>query len=233
MLQTHSIILWARPTVEDFEDTVTKAHRLLLALQAFGPEISANYKKVRRKKDARPFVLTRENLAEIINDGVNSSNNKALGSTFGFFSSLNNNDASGILLSIGVSSPKFYNTFSVSLPPSLPVYSNTAINQRLVATFKQCITIFDPFWGCVRNRINSNRYNGFFQNNFPTTVHWLNYFGNDIVEKIGEEKLKAAPLKKVEKYYKGYFIKLKEMPINDDIPEDIVLQQKANQYFRF
>ncbi len=232
MLQTHSMILWARPAVEDFETTVTKVHQLLLALQAFGPEISANYKTVRRKKDARPFVLSKETLIELIKAKAVSSNMDDLGYRISFFSSLNDNDAAGIGLTVGVSSPKFYNTFIINLPQSLPVYSNIEINQRLVATFKQCITIFDPFWGCVSNHVNSNRYNSHFHNDLPVTIHWLNYFGNDIVERIGEEKIKAAPLKTVERHHNGYFLELKDMPIDDEVEADIKLQTTANNYFQ-
>ncbi len=232
MIQKHSFILWAKPIQEDFEITVNKVYQLLLALRDFGPELSPKYKTVRRKKDARPFIISREALAEIIKKKIDSSDMKDLGCHFGFFSSLNDNAAAGIGLSVGICYPKFNNCFSVNLPLSLPIYESAEVDEKLIETFKQCIIIFDPFWACISNHVNTSRYSGYFQDELPTTLHWVNYLDKDIVEKIGEEKLKAAPVGLVKKFNEGYFIKLKEMPIDDKATEDIVLQQRANQYFQ-
>jgi len=103
--------------------------------------------------------------------------------------------------------------------------------EKLILLFKECITVFEPFWGGISNSLNIRRYDGYWGDILPTTIHWVNYFGNQVSEALGEAKILSSPTYFKEKYNSGYFVLLKEEPINDESEEDLDLQQKANIHF--
>lgn len=63
-----------------------------------------------------------------------------------------------------------------------------------------------------------------------TAIHWVNYFGSDVSKTLGDAKITSSPTYTKEKFHSGYFIVLKDGPINDEIEDDINIQQKANKH---
>ncbi len=233
MIQEHSIILWADAVKEDFHQSLNKAYKLLLALKEFGPELSPNYITAKRKKEAKKFDLSLDILKEQLKKGVNKEGNTVfpdLGYRISFFSSLKDDDSAGISISVGVSNPRFKNSFVVELPLSLPIYTSNEVRSKLVLLFKECITVFEPFWGCISNSVNIRRYDGYWGDKLPTTIHWVNYFGSQVSEELGESKILSSPYIN-EKFHSGALVLLKDEPINDEFEEDVKIQQKANIYF--
>lgn len=234
MLQTHTLILWADAYEADFEESLEKTYTLLKLLKESGLGLDPKYLPAMRKKDAKTFELTKTSLAELLRKGVHKEGKVVfpdLGYRTHFFSSFNDNDSAGIMLGVGVSNPRFYNTCVVELPISLKIYDEHTI-ERLMTLFKKSIVVFDPFWGCIGNSVNSRRYGGYYGDELPITVHWINYFGSRLSKFYGDKMIVSAPVYSAEKFHKGYFIELKEKPINDDVKEDIALQQQANKYFK-
>ena len=104
----------------------------------------------------------------------------------------------------------------------------------MLGLFSQVLTcLFEPFWGCIGNSININRSDGYWNNSLPTAVHWVNYFGYDVIKHVGVQKIEKANVETIEKLGKGYFIKLKKTPIDDELEKDLILQVNANKYFKF
>ena len=236
MLQVHSMILWAPARDEDFDLVAERAYAILMALKEFGTELSPNYLKVMRKKDAKPIELTLEIFKDILRKNINKEGKTEfadLGYTVGFFSSLINKDAAGMSMTVGVTNPNFNNTLVVNASQTLPVYIDTVIAENLVSTFRKCVEIFEPFWGSIVNNVNGDRVSRFCNKSLPTTTHWVNFFGSDIINQLGVSRIEQAPVQKVEKLGNGYFVRLKEFPINDECEEDIKIQMKANSYFGF
>lgn len=234
MFQTHAIILWAEAAKEDFQVSLNKAYNLLLALKEFGPELSPNYLPAYRKKDVKKFDLSFDTLQELLKNGVNKEGDTVfpdLGYSVSFFSSLKNNNSAGISISVGTSNPLFKNTFIVDLPLSLPIYESSEVNKKLIKVFKECVKIFYPFWACIGNNVNVERYDGYWGDKLPTAVHWVNYFGSQVTKELGDEKILSSPTYVKEKFHSGYFIQLKEKPINDENEEDVKIQQSANEHF--
>ena len=93
-----------------------------------------------------------------------------------------------------------YNVGFFKMPQILPIYSDTIVREKLVDTFKKCIGVFDPFWGCLGNNINIDRYNGYGSNSLPTTTYWVNYFGKNICTQIGTENIEQAPVENIQKF---------------------------------
>lgn len=52
-----------------------------------------------------------------------------------------------------------------------------------------CVFAYKPFWGCISNRALSRKYGKFLEGNLPTTVHWMNYWSEDIIRAIGMETI--------------------------------------------
>jgi len=68
------------------------------------------------------------------------------------------------------------------------------------------------------------------ENNLPSTVHWLNFSGEDTVNRIGLDKIKQAPFQEVNEVGSDYFLKLKEYPFDDFSSEDVALQVEVNRF---
>lgn len=235
MVQRHSLILWSNANNEDFEISLRKANELLLTLKKFGLELSPNYITAKRKKDAKIFDWSTETLAELLKRGINKEGKiifSDLGYRVSFFSSLKEDDSAAINLLVGVSNPNFTNKFIVNLPLSLPIYDDNQVNERLITVFKECIKILNPFWACIGNSTNLRRYDGYWNEKLPTSIQWVNYFDNEISQMFGENIIKTSPIISKEKFHLGYFLVLKNQPINDDNEKDIILQQKANKHFK-
>ncbi len=235
MIQRHSLILWANPSNEDFHVSLAKANNLLLALKEFGPEIAPNYITSKRKKDALNFDWNANTLEELLKKGINKEGNNQfldLGYRMSFFSSLREDDSASISLLVGASNSCTTNSLIVNLPLTLPVYESSDINDKLISTFKECVEIFDPFWACIGNNVNVRRFDGYWRDDLPTAIHWVNYFGNGICKIFGDKKIESAPTSSIEKFHLGYIVKLKDSPLNDEIEDDIELQKKVNEYFQ-
>lgn len=233
MIQTYSMVLWSRPKQEDFEVSVDKTYKLLSALKEYGAQLSPNYLPARRKKDVKEYFLNYESLKELLKKGVPREGDKIfqdLGCTIGFFSSLNDDDSAGISISIGISNPKFTNAFVLHLPLSLNVF-DSAISEKLIDLFRKSVMIFNPFWGCILNSCNVRRFESLYKNSQPTTVHWVNFWGYEILNRIPENKIiNNTPLYLVERIKgKGYILVLMRKPIDDNSEEDIKVQSEANR----
>ena len=235
MLQRHSLILWANASEEPFEVSLKKAYELLQKLKEFGVELSPNYITAKRKKDAQTFDWRIDTLEELLRKGVNKEGNTVfldLGYRVSFFSSLKEDNSASISLLVGVSNIKFINNFIVNLPLSLSMYDDNQLNERLIEVFKKCIEVFNPFWACIGNSANVRRHDGYWGDKLPKSIQWVNYFNNEISQMLGENAIMTSPVRIKEKFHSGYLLVLKNQPINDDIEEDIILQQRVNNYFK-
>jgi len=54
----------------------------------------------------------------------------------------------------------------------------------------ELVKLFCPYWGCVANLglTNEKKY---VVDEMPTTLHWLNFFSESALKKIGPKKLQA------------------------------------------
>jgi len=234
MVQINTMIFWAEPQNEEINVVIKKAYDTLQLLKEFGTEISPNYLTVLRKKDAKLFEWSYERFVETIEKKIKKRGENSfsdLGYSLSFFSSLIEKDSASIGITFGISDPKFFNTFIVNLPESMEIHDDIELAERISCTFKKCIDVFKPFWGCISNKANSRRYDGYMKDDLPTTTHWMNYWGEGIINRLGFQKFNNVPSFNSENLYGGYFFKLKEFPINDNDPDDILLQKKINEYF--
>lgn len=55
--------------------------------------------------------------------------------------------------------------------------------------FEKLVQTYKPFWGCISNKALSRKYGKFLDGNMPTTVHWMNYWSEDIIGTVGMKKI--------------------------------------------
>lgn len=232
MFQNHSMILWSYPKDEDFEDVVNKIYTMFDTLRQVSPDLFPNYRIGKKKREYIRFTGTYEEIKNILLQGVNKEGIKVF-DDLGYsasFSISNNKDLGTILFTIGVKYPKLKNIFIFNLPTSV-FLGNQYKPSILITIFKKYCEVFEPFWGCISNSDNINCYDGYWKNEKPSTVHWLNYFGESLVQRIGCKKIESAPVAFIEKQNQGYLILLKDSPIENENQKDLELQRKVNTYF--
>lgn len=234
MLQLHTMILWSKPKEKDFENLAKTAYRIMEVLKEFGSEVEPKYLTVNRKKDAVPFEWSYENFRNTLKKGVNKEGDvefPELGYSIDFFSSLESQHSSSIRMKIGNQNSEFVDNLVIQFPK---FYSLEKINQdkdKIKVLFNQCIHLFQPYWGCISNSMNIDRFDNYVKNDKPLTLHWLNYWGEDILRNIPAIKAMSVPVYYTEPIEKGWFIQLKDDPLDDTLEEDVQLQAEANKYY--
>lgn len=189
-----SLILWRHPVQKDWTALTEEGFRLLSVFREAEPDLRPNYLKVYRKKDAVPFSWDLAEFERVLRKGaVNKGNEKLgdLGSRIGFFSSQEDRRCIGYSLYTGNQSPLFVDCLVVNIPETAcdsVLFSQTDIGE----TFRRCIDIFQPFWGCVTE--GPSPVDGYMDDETrrPNGVQWLNVWGPDIVREIGTDVIAQA-----------------------------------------
>ncbi len=166
-------------------------------------------------------------MQELIKKNVNKESNRVfyeLGSSLSFFSSFDDGKSCGISIRISrCIKTDIYNTFVIKLP-----YEHfSGMEGRkgdFEKLFKDLVCAFNPFFGFVANNQNQQIAECYWQNDKPTFLHWMNYFNNDTMHKIGMDKL--IFLSGYEKMQNGYFYKLQDCAIDINNSLHLLRQRK-------
>jgi hypothetical protein len=225
-MQPHTMLLWAEPIKEEFDELIIKSLNILKILEEYGPEISPVY--VRELDKIKKFDLTKEKIKTIFMNNLNKEGDKVFieaGYNIHFFSHIEEKIMTAIYLHIGVTIPFLTNSIIIK-------FSNLfSLSNKASELLKRLLYKFNPFWGCISNDINNMRYDKFIKNNKPTAMHWLNFWGSKLLNELNINNWEDAPIEKYEQINDGYFIQLKKEPIDDENENDLILQQNANRYF--
>lgn len=196
MIQRHSVILWktAYALDEKFERFSEDAYKTLDRLQNYPLELHPNYLVGMSRHNICKFEWNINNFRDELKKGVNKEGNilfEDLGYTLSFFSSIDEEKSCGIKIIAGNKNKKFFNSLILDLPLSFNVYDEkTAL--MVCDLFKELVNSYNPFWGCVSNPVISRQYGKFYDKNLPTTVHWINYWSDNIIHAMGEKRLKKV-----------------------------------------
>lgn len=178
MIQTYSIILWARPQTLGIDKSAKICYDLLSIINNYGEELQLNYSFSEKINKPKRFSLSYESIIELLKEGVNREESRIfdnLGKSIHILSSMNNNTSCSIRIRIDCSFEKFYNTVIVKLPHE-GFSGLTERTHDLEIMFKKMIMIFNPFFAFVSNNLNDQISDQYWNNNLPTFVHWLNYW---------------------------------------------------------
>ena len=196
MVQRHSIILWKKAVEKDkcFEEIATEAYEVFSLFQDYPEELRPNYLTANTKKDIQKFEWNYENFSKELKKGVNKEGKNIfedLGYSISFFSCRKEENSCGFQMSTGNKNGKFFNTLIIHLPLSINLFEEK-MAAEIGKLFEKLVQIYMPYWGCVSNRVLSRQYGKFLEGNLPTTVHWINYWSEDIIRTIGMEKIQKV-----------------------------------------
>ncbi len=216
--QHHTIILWKKPLSSDtqFTEIVRNTVDTLSIFYDLPEQYRPNFYTSNRKSSAKPFVLSCDEIASYLQRKVLKVNYKEcpeLGVSLGLFSSMKDDSAFGYLMRVGVKDTKYINSLIVNIALDYKMYDEESA--RLIETlFEKSVAVFKPFWGAIVNNCAYNSDEHFMVNGLPTNVHWMNYWSDDIIDRIGFRKIKKAK-KKFEQFdFENGIIKLQGLPIN-------------------
>lgn len=191
MIQRHTIILWKKAENKTFEKISGEAYKVLDLLQDYPQELRPNYLTAASKKDIREFVWNYENFSRILKNGINKEGENVfedLGYSVSFFSSMVEENSCSILMQAGNKNEKFYNTLLIDLPLSFDLYDEKTAD-KIRCLFKSLVEAYKPYWGCISNKVLSRKYGRFLEGNMPVTLHWMNYWSEDIICMTGMKKI--------------------------------------------
>lgn len=234
MLQLHNMILWSKPKEKDFENLAKKAYRIMELLKEFGSDLEPKYLTINRKKDAVPFEWNYKNFKNALVKGVNKEGETEfpeLGYSIDFFSSLESQHSSSVRMKIGNQRSEFVDNLVIQFPKSYSLEKMNQDKDKIKVLFNNCVHLFQPYWGCISNSVNMDRFDNYVKNDKPSTLHWLNYWGEDILRNTPVIKAVSFPVYYIEPIEKGWFIQLKDEPLDDTLEQDIQLQAEANKYY--
>lgn len=204
------------------------SYKIIKTLKEFGEELDHKYLKVHKKKDAKEFDFTKENLEKLIEKSINKEGKvlfNDLPRRLGFFSSMNEDKSSGLSIGIGGTNPALNNSVTISLPYG--GFSGFADRKSdFYNLFKNLVSIFKPYFAFVYNNFNKQLAEDFWSNK-PTYVHWLNFYSNATIDIIGKKRIES--LDNVEWVKSGCFIKLQDEPIDIENPEHLLLQKRVSE----
>lgn len=156
---------------------------------------------------------------------------------------------------VGRTDPGLYNSFRIAFPSKVPITDVISI-EKLYDLFCRSVLAFSPFWGCIQNAVNVDRFQGTLdpsrrystaeleadfpivkvdESKVPRLIHWYNYFGPEFVRQLGGlEKLLAGPVWLAEEIEDlgGVTWVLQREPFDDDNPKHLERQQDAMEYLK-
>jgi hypothetical protein len=234
MVQRHSIILWKKAEHKDkkYEEISKEAYNILSLFQDYPQELKPNYLSVKSKKDAKEFAWNYENFNSVLKKGINREGENIfedLGYSISFFSSMEEKKSCAFQMNVGNKNNKFYNTFIIDLPLSLNLYDKK-IADTIRSLFEKLVQFYIPYWGCISNKVLSRKYGNFLDGNLPTTVHWMNYWSEDIIEMIGMRKIqKIVDQNSIISFQKGV-LSIKDTAFDVDKEEDLKYHDELQNY---
>ncbi|MBQ2802854.1 MAG: hypothetical protein IJF07_03040 [Lachnospiraceae bacterium] len=230
MVQRHSIILWrkAEKMEKSFEQISKEAFEVLNIFQEYSQELRPNYLTAKTKKQVKEFDWNYKNFSEQLKTGINKENDrifKELGYSISFFSSMDEKNSSAFSMTVGNKCAPFYNVLVVDLPLSYDLY-NTKKANIISELFKKLIQAYKPFWGCISNKALSRKYGKFLEGNLPTTIHWINYWSESIVNTITMEKIEKLIDENSMISFQNGILSIKETALDLEKEDDIRLHNK-------
>lgn len=233
MIQRHSIILWRRSDNKDksFEVISREIYETLDLFQDCPMELRPNYLTSTSKKDIKEFDWNLQNFIEALKKGVNKEGDivfEDLGYSISFFSSINEQESCVFELIAGNKSEKFYNTLIINLPLSLDIFKEETA-KKVSGLFEKLVESYEPFWGCISNKALSRKYGKFLEGNLPTTVHWINYWSEDIIHVLKMERIQEVVEKNPTVTFKNGILLIRDMALDINKESDMRFHGKLHK----
>ena len=234
-IQIHKIILWKKAEKADksFDEICKDLFKVLCVFDEFPNEMRPNYFSAYSKNSFKSFNHSYEELKIILKDFVNkerNSNFDNLGYRFSMFSSLENQKSFGYQILVGNKDERFSNSIVVSIPLDFNCYNSDNYNM-IFDLFSKLTKAFNPYWGCISNKMISDQYDSFIDNKKPTTFHWVNFFDEELQNIIGIEKIYNSLNVFSDIKFEDNILSLKKVPINAFSKSEMDYHHKVENFF--
>ena len=138
------------------------------------------------------YDLTQEYYQVISETTMNANGTSATTAyayTLSLFTSLDSLCSCSFLLHIGSGHTRLTDSVLIKFPLCWN-WQNSDVITQIEKLFMELVKLFCPYWGCVANLglTNEKKY---VVDEMPTTLHWLNFFSESALKKIGPKKLQA------------------------------------------
>lgn len=186
----HCMLLWKKPCSDSLDFEIEALYHILTEFKNRGSCFAPNYLPAKNKKKSRSFEWSFKSFKEKILSAPINKGNKALGElgySISLFSSFDENECVGFQATVGTRNDRFYDVLIVNLPDGL-LYAKKN-RQMICELFRIAVKEFRPFWGCITDLSFFHQFSDFVDQGKPTTVHWVNYWSNEIVSDVGEQCL--------------------------------------------
>lgn len=236
MIQRHSIILWKKAEKPDksFEEISNEAYRVLDLFQDMPCELRPNYLTAYTKKGIKEFDWNFENFTNILRAGISKEGKKtfeSLGYSISFFSSFDEEKSCDFSLIAGNKSEKTHNALIIDLPLAFNLYDK-ANAELIISLFRKLVRLYIPYWGCVSNNVLARKYGKFLEGSRPTTVHWMNYWPEEVVRAVGIDRIQGLIQGNQGTSFDDGILLVKDTAFDLSKEEDIRLHEKIhNQIF--
>ena len=149
-------------------------------------------------------------------------------SRMGFFSNFEETNTCGISIHVGNKSPLFVNSLIIRLPRNLNLCDCESV-KMIKDLFKILIEAFKPFWGCVSNYELTRKYGRYMNNGIPTTIHWMNYWSEEIIDKFGREKVNCFVKEHTDILIEDGFFSIRDQALYADKEVDVDYQYEMHK----
>lgn len=232
MIQRHSIIMWkkAEPSNKSFCEIAKELFDLLILFQDYSSELRPNYLTT-NKDNSDLFKWTYDNFVTVLKKGINKEGDnrfEQLGYSMSFFSSKCENESAAFQITAGCKVNNMNNTFILHLPKTYPIFEEI-YSDVIIQLFRSLTAVYKPIWGCVSNRLISREYGKYMSNGIPTTVHWLNYWSEEVINNMGEEVIKKVQQDYKEVTFNNNIMLSQRRPFDIENEKDMLLHKELER----
>ncbi|MBP3891817.1 MAG: hypothetical protein J6D29_06560 [Solobacterium sp.] len=237
----YSIILWKKAEREDisFDEVVDNAMPIFEYLDTLPETIKPRYTYVHKK--AVPIILDRKTIETKMWNGCNKEDGKLIidfGYSFSLFSSIISDGNCEISYKF-----RFGNTYNL-IPNTIiidfrfnQIKAILDINKSLICEmFESLIWLFKPYFGCIANRQplnDSQKYIKSDGSKIPATLYGYNYWNEEMLEKIGLDRIKSLEGKYHLHFEEPGFIKLFDGFIDINNEEQLKERKEIEDYLLY
>lgn len=225
MKSTYSIVLWKKSHDKGLDDTFKNTFETLSILQKYNPSYRPNYLTCRSKAEAMSapkFEWNYDNFVGQLRKGVNKEGDKEfpdLGYSISFFSS-KESDSAGISAHVGIVNKLFHDSIVINLHNNVD-WNDAAAAEEVERLFGELCKEYNPIWGGICDNNLLLRFNGYLSDGKPNFLCWLNYWPDDIEEKVGKKKIKKAVKKYPDMDYSDHILKTGRKPYSVESEDDM------------
>lgn len=208
-----TIILWRKPEKKGItiEEVLNESMPIFNYLNDLPKWLKPNYTFFKRRPVE--IQLTKEYVLNKLKSGISKEDNRVFVELGYLFTLFSEKDESGSQISwsfkLGNTDEKFINSIIIDFPTDmLNTYRIQSKEIEILLLFNQLVRLFEPFFGCILSDVISIKYESILTDGIPATLYGYNYWNEDMIERIGMERIiHLVELGEIE-YEEPGFIKL-------------------------